>query len=46
MSNMIIKEEPKYISLTGHCFDHCMNKTTACYSCEENYDCDCELIKK
>ena len=34
----------QYISKNGNCENHCMNKTSACYSCELNSDCDCELV--
>lgn len=32
-------------SISGHCEQHCKNKTVSCFCCEENNDCDCELIK-
>lgn len=33
-----------YISKDKHCSPHCKNSTVACFSCEENNDCDCEIL--
>ena len=35
----------KWVSKDQHCEEHCKNKTNACFSCEENDDCNCELVE-
>ena len=34
----------KWISKDQHCEPQCQNLTNGCFSCEEFYDCDCQLI--